>query len=576
MLNKSVLYLLFVALALLASPGLVPPPVAAQDFLVVDDNGPPSCAPVLPSNIYTTITQALAVANSGDTIYVCDGDYTDHAMYIVSFNELTITGPDDGVATIQASDWVFSIQNSQQIVIEGLNLDVQTNTSAPFDIRTSQSVFIQHNDIRSPISPAVVAADSQYVQVLSNNIHDSNEGVKLGNAGSCDNCMVSGNTVNVTGDWAINVYGNNGNITSNVVVGGSVSGYGDNLSVAANQITGPMSGSNALLGVAAVGNNHVGVTDNTLSDSAGYGLKVDVGPSGGSVTIARNTFTNIATPIHLVAWSPGDPLVATIGGSQADANTFAHSGGSLGDAAQLLSLADVTMDVNAEYNNWGLCTAAEIEQEIHHQVDDPALGRVDFEPFILPSSCSAATPTPTPGGRVVTIPPGKWANFVWTGDNSPQDVADCFGAGKISVMYRLDAASGSFQRWIRGRPELSNLGQVAQYDALLALNSSGQQASCTPPSVMLLGRTVTIPAGRWANFAWSGNVTLAPQEVADCFAGGNISVMYRLDAASGSFQRWIRGRPELTNMGNVAPFDAILGLNAGSQDGSCDIPIMVT
>jgi hypothetical protein len=155
-------------------------------------------------------------------------------------------------------------------------------------------------------------------------------------------------------------------------------------------------------------------------------------------------------------------------------------------------------------------------------------------------------------------------------------VADCFGAGNITVMYHLDAVNQTYQRWVGGHSELSDMSQVAQYDTLLALNSSSQQVSCTPPDVMLLGRTVTIPAGKWANFAWTGYFTLPPQQVADCFAGGNISVMYRLDAATGLFQRWIRGHPELSDMGDIAPFDAILALNASSQEGSCIITNLVT
>jgi len=55
-----------------------------------------------------------------------------------------------------------------------------------------------------------------HAQVLSNNIHDSANGVSCG----CDDSAVSGNTVNVGGNTAIDFDGNNGNITSNVVVGG--------------------------------------------------------------------------------------------------------------------------------------------------------------------------------------------------------------------------------------------------------------------------------------------------------------------------------------------------------------------
>ena len=66
-------------------------------------------------------------------------------------------------------------------------------------------------------------------------------------------------------------------------------------------------------------------------------------------------------------------MTATIGGSAGEANTFIDSGGSLGDSNYLVRMDGPTLDVDAEYNNWGLCTAGEIEQEIYDKADDPAL-----------------------------------------------------------------------------------------------------------------------------------------------------------------------------------------------------------
>jgi hypothetical protein len=223
-------------------------------------------------------------------------------------------------------------------------------------------------------------------------------------------------------------------------------------------------------------------------------------------------------------------------------------------------------------------------------VDDSSLGLVDFDPFIAPSGCSAtptptatptrtptptptptATATPTPGAtREVTIPAGSWANFAWTGDSSPQTVADCFGAGNVVVMYRLDAATGSFQRWVRGREDLSNMGEVFRYDALLALNGSGVPAICTMPD-QSSSYTVTIPAGRWANFPWLNSVGSPAGTVAQACGEGNIAVMYRLDAATQTFQRWVRGRENLSNMTDVLRYDALLALNASEKPATCQM-----
>jgi len=203
-------------------------------------------------------------------------------------------------------------------------------------------------------------------------------------------------------------------------------------------------------------------------------------------------------------------------------------------------------------------------------------------PTATPTRTPTPTPTATPGGtatpipgptRTVTIPPASWANFAWTGASSPQTVADCFGAGNVAVMYRLDAATQTFQRWIRGREELSNMGDVARFDALLALNASAQPATCNMPNV-LLARSLTIPAAGWANFAWTGGASLSAEGAALCFGEGNIVVMYRLDASTQTFERWIRGRDDLSNMGEVYPYDALLALNGSGAPATCHFPVL--
>jgi hypothetical protein len=499
--------------------------------LVVDDSRF-NCVNGMPT-VYHTITAALAAAQSGNTIRVCDGDYTDAGMYVVQDN-LTITGPgatseDDGVATIHATFGVFFIHTAEQVVIQGLNLDVQTNTGYPFDIRHSKSVFIQQNDIRSPTSPALVAYDSEDVRVLNNNIHDSKQGVRLGAPGlSCDNCMISNNQI------------------SGATVGPLIDVKG----------------------------NGIEVTGNTLSDSAGYGLRVEPGVAGTSITIARNTFARLENPISLYDSNPADgaTLTATIGGSQADANTFVDSGGRLGDYNCLVRMTGSPLDVDARYNNWGLCTAAEIEQEIHDKADDPAVGRVDFLPFIAPDDCpepSTPTPTPTPTWEV-TIPARSWGNFAWTGDTaSPEEVAHCWNDSAIAAMYRLDPETQRFKRWLLGRDDLTTMGDVARLDVLWAFNGSEEPATC-PMDVpaALPHRILTIAARSWGNFAWTGD-TASPEEVAHCWNDSAIAAMYRLDPETQMFERWLPGRDDLSTMGDVARLDVLWALNASEEPATC-------
>ena len=181
-----------------------------------------------------------------------------------------------------------------------------------------------------------------------------------------------------------------------------------------------------------------------------------------------------------------------------------------------------------------------------------------------------------PAARTVTIPVGSWANFAWTGDSTPQTVADCFGAGNVAVMYRLDAATQTFQRWIRGRDDLSNMTDVFSYHPLLALNTSAQPATCNMPMPQGGPGVIStiIPAGGWFNFTTS-DVNASAEEAAETCGDGNIAVMYRLDATTQTFQRWVRGRPDVSNMTDVQPFDALLALNASDQPANCSFPIIL-
>jgi len=566
MLHRGALYLLILALALLASPGLAPPPVAAQATLVVDDDGSPCLQTPI---VFSTIQAALGAANPGDTIRVCEGDYWETQILAAS-DYVTITGPgatpeNDGVATVHLSMFavLFHI-HADYVLLQGLVLDAAPPIPGATTIAIvvdGNSVSIEHNEIRNATGTAVEAySGSRYVQILSNNIHDSHEGVRC----QADDCVVAGNTVNVT-DFAVDIVGDGGNVTNNTIVHGRVNASGDDSFISTNQITGPASGP-----LLRVSGSRVGVTDNTLSGTTGYGIQALIyqGSESMDVTILRNTFTDIRTPIYLSDWDPNDPftLTAGIGGSASDANTFVDSGGSLGDGDQLLSLVNVTMDVNAQYNNWGLCSLAEIEQEIFHQVDDPTLGLVDFDPFIAPGSCSA-TPTPTPTAtptatatatptppvgltRTVVWSPG-WHNETWSGASTPEEVFAC-AAGNFAAAYRL--VSGGWERHFPNRLDISNMQDIEQYDAFFILVT--QDTTCQMPLADPPGALRTLGWGvGWNNDGWTGPDGTSPQDAFAC-AGGNYAAVYRL--VSGGWERYFPDRPDISNMGPLNKYDAFL------------------
>ncbi|KPJ48554.1 MAG: hypothetical protein AMJ38_05080 [Dehalococcoidia bacterium DG_22] len=75
----------------------------------------------------------------------------------------------------------------------------------------------------------------------------------------------------------------------------------------------------------------------------------------------------------------------------------------------------------------------------------------------------------------------------------------------------------------------------------------------------------------WANFAWTGD-TVSPEEVAHCYNDQKIAAMYRLDPETQKFERWFLSHDGLTTMGDVAPFDVLLALNASDEPATCMMP----
>lgn len=70
--------------------------------------------------------------------------------------------------------------------------------------------------------------------------------------------------------------------------------------------------------------------------------------------------------------------------------------------------------------------------------------------------------------EIRTYQPG-WANVAWLQDTMPAEAALSSIADSLGVVYYLDPDSGSWQRYIPGRPEVSNMTTMAFGKAYLML-----------------------------------------------------------------------------------------------------------
>ena len=401
---------LTVLVALLAA-GMPPQPASAA-VLTVDDDGSDCVDGGAPD--FATIGAAVAAAASGDTIRVCEGDYTQTSLSINSPSPLTITGPGDtpeadGEAVVHHGGGfttLFDI-NADNIRVSGLILDLTPSGPATSGFEISgDNVVIANNEIKNGTAGAMsITGTPRPVGVIvdNNDIHNNGDGL----VAYCNSCEITDNTIDAEGTRGIDVSGDDATITGNTVTEGwpAIRIAGDNALVQGN--------------AASPAADHVAIQvlpgsavlrGNTITGASGTGISVHIySPAYADITvdILGNSLTGLDTGIELYDTDFGDEyeITALIGGSTLDANTFRSSGGALGDNNYLLDNESPT-NVNAEYNDWGWCFENEIAAEIRDHADDPARGGVDFVPFIEPESCGelTATPSPTPFHRSTSTP----------------------------------------------------------------------------------------------------------------------------------------------------------------------------
>jgi hypothetical protein len=176
---------------------------------------------------------------------------------------------------------------------------------------------------------------------------------------------------------------------------------------------------------------------------------------------------------------------------------------------------------------------------------------------VAPSSSATATPTPTPEESPlisVAMAPG-WNYECYVGVSRPTEEALTKTIGNISAAYRLGDA-GVFDRWFPNLPEVSTLTTINPGDTLFLLATDPflwTQAASEAQS------TVTLAQG-WNGVCYSGET--GPVEEMTQGLGVQYAAIYSL-APDRTWQRFVPGRPEISNLSQLAKFTPVLILVTG-------------
>lgn len=268
--------------------------------------------------------------------------------------------------------------------------------------------------------------------------------------------------------------------------------------------------------------------------------------------------------------------------------TDAVTGADLPEATVTLQRLDggTWADVNP-YETAGDPPSPTINPQVNPQLTDPdghygwdvVAGTyrvvVEKEGYATQTSPSVTVPPPVtdlnielePGSATRTLQWGQgWHNAVWTGDtSSPQDVFAC-AEGKYAAAYRF--TGGTQQRYFPGRPDISTMTHLDQYDAFFIFITD--PVTCDMPVAAAPGASRTLPwTAGWQDAGWTGPDGTTPQSAFAC-AGSSVGAAYKyLD--DGGLQRYFPGRPDISSMTSLDQYDAFLVLVTVAV--SCDMAI---
>jgi YVTN family beta-propeller protein len=172
-----------------------------------------------------------------------------------------------------------------------------------------------------------------------------------------------------------------------------------------------------------------------------------------------------------------------------------------------------------------------------------------------PPSGETPTPTPPAGSTPFALATG-WNQVCYVGAEQPIEDALAPVIDGVSAVYRL-GAGGGYDRWFPGRPEVSTITNVSPYKPLLLLMTEGAAWNQTPSGSVPTSASL---AQGWNTICYAG--TDKPASEATSTIADDVSILYMLGSGQ-AWSRYVPGRPEVSNIDELAQYDAALILANG-------------
>jgi hypothetical protein len=190
-----------------------------------------------------------------------------------------------------------------------------------------------------------------------------------------------------------------------------------------------------------------------------------------------------------------------------------------------------------------------------------------------PSWGAALRPQDLTCVRLLSCPAaGKWSITVYSG--AGESSADALGQCAVSVdaAYWVDPATQDWKRYIRGRPELTNLASLEHLQGVLALGSASElselsSAAAAPPAQ---GQPETQmegcpQPGLWAISVWNGPGGTSPSDALATCSSVRVAAAYWIDPRTQVWKRHFDGRPDISNLPDLREFQGLLTLGGEAR-----------
>ena len=170
---------------------------------------------------------------------------------------------------------------------------------------------------------------------------------------------------------------------------------------------------------------------------------------------------------------------------------------------------------------------------------------------------------------------GKWSITVYSGPGESAAAALAQCGVSVEAAYWLDSTTQAWSRYIRGRPELTNLASLQHLHGVLARASASEplSAAAAPSAVAIRSaqgqsedQMEGCPEpGKWAISVWNGATGTPPSGALATCSSVRVAAAYWIDPQTQLWKRHFDGRADISNLADLRELQGLVTLGGEAR-----------